>query len=266
MPRLRNLFLRLPRLEAWLDVFAAVYRTYSEKLLLQNDLPAALAVIDAGLGHVRDQEIENVAPILLSQRAYLLACSGNAAAADTVLSDLMGERRLEFRDTLHSWRQTEAFVEAVAMQAVAGFQPILNEVIQRARQTGNVRSELRFRRLRMLTRAQGDDDARVAELETNSGFKRAFILIGRQVGTPAAAPQPGAALFTTREMAVLEKLDEGLTDKSIAIALGITAHGVRHHLKRIYVKLNVRDRAEARDKARQVGICFAPAPPASGVH
>ncbi|HVW71253.1 MAG TPA: LuxR C-terminal-related transcriptional regulator [Steroidobacteraceae bacterium] len=264
MSRLRNLFLRLPRLEAWLDVFAAVYRTYSEKLLLQNDLTAALAVIDAGLGHVRDQEIENVAPILLCQQACLLACCGRTAAAAAVLKDLTGERGVDFSDTLHSWRQTEAFVEAVAMQRAAESMPLLNSVIHRARRTGNIRSELRFRRLRMMSNAQGDDAARVAELEASSGFRRAAILTTRQLGVPPAAPQPGAALFTPREMAVLEKLDEGLTDKSIAIALGITAHGVRHHLKRIYVKLNVRDRAEARDKARQAGIRF-PGQLASGV-
>jgi LuxR family transcriptional regulator, maltose regulon positive regulatory protein len=240
MPRLRNLFLRLPRLEAWLDVFAAVYRTYSEKLLLHNDLTAALAVIDAGLGHVREQEIENVAAILLCQRAYLLACSGNRAAAEAVLQDIP--------DTLHSWRRTEVFVEAQAMTRASGALPLLDSAIQRARQTGNIRSELRFRHLRMMGNEHGEDPARVAELQASSGFTRALILTTRQPDTTHAGPQPGAALFTPREMAVLDKLDEGLTDKSIAIALGITAHGVRHHLKRIYVKLNVRDRVEARER------------------
>ncbi|MES1263788.1 MAG: hypothetical protein ABUL69_05490, partial [Peristeroidobacter soli] len=48
MARLRNLSLRLPRLEGWLDVFAAVYRTYSKKLYLGENLAAALAVIEAG--------------------------------------------------------------------------------------------------------------------------------------------------------------------------------------------------------------------------
>jgi ATP/maltotriose-dependent transcriptional regulator MalT len=256
MPRLRNLFLRLPRLEAWLDVFAAVYRTYSEKLLLQNDLTAALAVIDAGLGHVREQQIENVAAILLCQRAYLLACAGDADAAAAVLKDLTIE---------HSWRQREAFVEAQAMQRVPESSPLLDAAIQHAALTGNIRSELRFRRLRVMTQARADDASRIGELEASSGFKRAFVLTTRQRGAMAAASQPGAALFTPREMAVLEKLDAGLTDKSIAIALGITAHGVRHHLKRIYSKLNARDRAQAREKVRQAGIRF-PGPPSRGVH
>jgi LuxR family transcriptional regulator, maltose regulon positive regulatory protein len=247
MPRLRNLFLRLPRLEAWLDVFAAIYRTYSEKLLLQNDLTAALAVIDAGLGHVREQQIDNVAVILLCQRAYLLACSGDANASAEVLTDLPVE---------HSWRQREAYLEALAMQRAPQSKPLLDAAIQHATETGNVRSELRFRRLRTMTEAQTDDASRIAELESRSGFKRALILTTRQRNAAPDAPQPGAALFTPREMAVLEQLDAGLTDKSIAIALGITAHGVRHHLKRIYSKLNARDRTEARDKVRQTGIRF----------
>lgn len=247
MPRLRNLFLRLPRLEAWLDVFAAIYRTYSEKLLLQNDLTAALAVIDAGLGHVREQQIENVGVILLCQRAFLLACAGDTDAAAEVLKD----------QTLgHSWRQREVFVEALAMQRAPESMALLDEAIQHAAETGNIRSELRFRRLRMMSAVRDDDASRVAELESSTGFERALILTTRQRNAPPDAPQPGAALFTPREMAVLEQLDAGLTDKSIAIALGITAHGVRHHLKRIYSKLNARDRAQARDKVRQTGIRF----------
>ena len=49
-------------------------------------------------------------------------------------------------------------------------------------------------------------------------------------------------------------LERGLGDKAIAIELGITAHGVRYHLKRIYAKLHVRDRAEARQKAVELGL------------
>jgi DNA-binding NarL/FixJ family response regulator len=192
----------------------------------------------------------------LCQRAYLLACAGDADAAAAVLKDLTIE---------HSWRQREAFVEAQAMQRVPESSPLLDAAIQHAALTGNIRSELRFRRLRVMTQARADDASRIGELEASSGFKRAFVLTTRQRGAMAAASQPGAALFTPREMAVLEKLDAGLTDKSIAIALGITAHGVRHHLKRIYSKLNARDRAQAREKVRQAGIRF-PGPPARGVH
>lgn len=187
------------------------------------------------------------------------------AAAPAILKELTGGRGAEFIDTLRSWRQTEAFVEAWAMQRAPESLPLLDQFVDHAQRSGNVRSELRFRRLRVAFDSRGDDPARIAALEAGSGFKRGSVLTTRQPGTPLAVPQPGAALFTPREMAVLEKLDAGLTDKSIAIALGITAHGVRHHLKRIYVKLNARDRTEARDKARQAGIRF-PEPPASGVH
>jgi LuxR family maltose regulon positive regulatory protein len=36
--------------------------------------------------------------------------------------------------------------------------------------------------------------------------------------------------------------------------LGITPHGVRYHLKRIYAKLHARDREEARTKAARLGL------------
>src|SRR6202012_6126386 len=105
--------------------------------------------IDAGLGHIRDQEIENVAAILLCQRAYLLACSGDNAAAAAVLRDLTGGQGVEFSGTLHSWRQREAFVEAWCMQRTPESLPLLDNVIQVARETGNKRSAVPPRCLRM---------------------------------------------------------------------------------------------------------------------
>jgi two-component system, NarL family, response regulator YdfI len=51
--------------------------------------------------------------------------------------------------------------------------------------------------------------------------------------------------LTQRECDVLVLLAQGQQNKEIALALGIAEHTVENHLKRIYRKLGVRNRAEA---------------------
>jgi LuxR family maltose regulon positive regulatory protein len=45
-------------------------------------------------------------------------------------------------------------------------------------------------------------------------------------------------------------VERGLSDKAIALELGITPHGVRYHLKRIYAQLGVHTREQASRKAK----------------
>ena len=59
--------------------------------------------------------------------------------------------------------------------------------------------------------------------------------------------------FSDREMAVL-KLLPNLRDKQIADQLSMSRDGVRYHLRRIFVKLEVNDRNEAVRTARAIGL------------
>lgn len=63
----------------------------------------------------------------------------------------------------------------------------------------------------------------------------------------ANAPDAGAHLsdLTAREYDVFEQLCKGLSDKDIAIALGLAPATVRNHVATIYAKLDVHSRAEA---------------------
>jgi DNA-binding NarL/FixJ family response regulator len=61
---------------------------------------------------------------------------------------------------------------------------------------------------------------------------------------PAAA-DPGAQPLSEREMEVLGLLAQGLANKQIAGALGITEHTIKFHVSSIYSKMNVTNRAEA---------------------
>lgn len=260
--RLRNICRRMPSLENWPDVFAAAFRTYSEKLALSGDDQAALALIDAGLDYARDQDVRSLAYILEHHRILLLVLAGQPLAAESAYREL-GQRKL-LAPGFMPWRAYEAMIEARAALAFstrdgeAGV--LLDEAVSRVERHGNVRSELRFRCLRAELGAAGEDDDIIARIEAESGFRRPARIAARLRAPPADRDKPilaasppearGPAFFTPKEIAVLERVDRGLSDKAIAIELGITPHGVRYHLKRIYALLGVHTRAEASQRAR----------------
>ena len=59
--------------------------------------------------------------------------------------------------------------------------------------------------------------------------------------------------LSDREQEILERL-EAQPDKPIAIALGLTAHGVRYHLRNLFTKLGVDNRAEAVRRAKELRL------------
>ena len=68
-------------------------------------------------------------------------------------------------------------------------------------------------------------------------------------------PIPGEAEgFSTRELQILSELSEGQADKLIARQTGLSAHGVRYHLKNIYQKMGVENRVQAVSRARELGL------------
>ncbi len=63
--------------------------------------------------------------------------------------------------------------------------------------------------------------------------------------------RPG--VLSRRERTVLKLLD-GRGDKQLAAELGLTTHGVRYHLRKIFNKLGVKSRAHAVRRARELGM------------
>lgn len=57
--------------------------------------------------------------------------------------------------------------------------------------------------------------------------------------------QPGAVTLTAREAEVLTLTAQGLANKQISLALGISEHTVKFHLSSVFSKLGVSNRAEA---------------------
>ncbi len=90
----------------------------------------------------------------------------------------------------------------------------------------------------------------------------AAIAEGLHVRMPAspdrtgfAPPEPaGRPLLTPREVEVLALVGEGMSNKSIARRLNISAHTVKYHLEAVFTKLAVRSRAEAVTRGLRHGL------------
>ena len=59
--------------------------------------------------------------------------------------------------------------------------------------------------------------------------------------------------LSERQKEVLERLGR-LQDKQIAAELGLTVHGVRYHLCKLFTKLGVNTRADALRRARELDL------------
>jgi len=122
-------------------------------------------------------------------------------------------------------------------------------------------TELIFRALKagasgyLLKRAPTDEILR-AIAEVRSGGAPMTGEIARLVvqsfqSAPAAGIEDQG--LSHRETEILELLSEGITNKEIAVRLGISAETVRTHLGRIYEKLHVQGRTQAVSKYLKAG-------------
>jgi DNA-binding NarL/FixJ family response regulator len=74
-------------------------------------------------------------------------------------------------------------------------------------------------------------------------------------GEHASDPNPACSSLTEREVATLCLLpDACLSQKDIALTLGVSPNTVKSHLKSIYQKLGVHSRAEAIEVARRLDL------------
>ena len=70
----------------------------------------------------------------------------------------------------------------------------------------------------------------------------------------STANSPAASPLSDRETEILRLIAKGLGFKDVGEVLGISAHTVTTHVKRIYQKLAVHSRGEAVYEAGQLGL------------
>ncbi len=109
----------------------------------------------------------------------------------------------------------------------------------------------------MLKNCDPDDLVRAVKTVANGGKVLAPDIAAKVVaqvttGKPAAAAAQVEPL-SERELEVLRLAAHGLTNKAIAVELGVSDRTVQGHLASIYGKLNVASRTEATTKALKLG-------------
>ena len=125
----------------------------------------------------------------------------------------------------------------------------------------SIRAECPEARIIMLTTSELEEDIFQAIEAGAAGYllktaQRAELAAGirRVQAGGRAIPAPLAARLaeraqrrslSPRELEVLDYLRRGLSNKDIALALGVTEHTAKAHVKAILVKLEAADRAEA---------------------
>jgi DNA-binding CsgD family transcriptional regulator len=70
----------------------------------------------------------------------------------------------------------------------------------------------------------------------------------------ASSGSTGHQALSGREAQVAQLLALGLTNREVALRLGISANTVRHHVERVLRKLSVRSRSDVADELRQPGL------------
>ena len=252
---------------------------------------AALACAGKMLDHVRRSRLPALVRFMSALRISLLAIAGRlregeqAWETDGLPEDAAGCLDL----TGQTWREMEALSLARLRLAIgAGRFKEAREFAGNLRTTAMARG-LKRTLMRVLAlsvnmeRNVGDEAAAAAHVEE---FLRAYAetpyagplirecadwtklltdCIERTPGT-LSADAAGSLLaamenaddwqhwqLSARELLVLQRL-KGRRDKQIASELGLSTYGVRYHLRNLFAKLGVRNRADALRRAQELGL------------
>ena len=97
-----------------------------------------------------------------------------------------------------------------------------------------------------------------AQLDAALRAVAAGLLVRAPGGIPAdgfhAAGEDAPPLLTPREAEILTLVGQGMSNKAVARALGISVHTVKFHLEALFAKLDATSRAEAVAKGLRGGV------------
>jgi len=283
----------MPHVEAWLDIYAAVYEPMARILCLDIGLPATLVSLSAQREALDASGLPRVTRLVSGLEACLRGEALLRAEPGESLGAVPGP---DAPTTLWSWQERELFGMAEAYLHLSEGRPdsaaeVLRALIGFAQPRGLFRSCLRAKLLMVaaLDRSGDEDGAdrtfeKTLLLGERTGMSRVFAEIGGEAvrrrvarsltawhndgtGNPRrikllrtlarwgeVAQLPTTPRLTPREADVLAALEQGGIDKLIGRRLGVSEHAVRYHLKNIYRKLGVHDRVGALSRARDAGL------------
>jgi DNA-binding CsgD family transcriptional regulator len=230
-----------------LNLLLAQTNAYEQTLGAHQPARLALAVLASLARQVLQQArdlTESLRPIVLDELGLepaLDTLASHARRAHGLQVSLMAER---LRD--RPPRRVELVLFRLAQDAI-------ERAIVQARATQiSIRLERRDERLAVTLADDGDASL---GLDTLLGARRQIEQLGGNIAT-SLGPHGGLQLvasiavvpppeLTPREVEVLRWLAEGLSNKAIAAALGVSPRTINFHLDNLYSKLGVTSRTEA---------------------
>ena len=269
------------------SVIAAASGLVIDLRLRDGRTDLALAAVDELLEYVRGTGLTALTRYLTALRVSVLVSAGRVADAERAWrsEDLPQDPKGCVDLTGQSWREMEAISSARLHWLIA--RERFEEGRDLAREFRAVAVERRLRRTHMrasaswivLEQRSGDPESAVGHLREFLGLfvespyawplvrerTTCAAVVGRFLDLHPGAPHRESArsllaamgrvdlALSEREREVLRRL-HNQRDKQIAAALGLTVHGVRHHLRKLFAKLGVARRAEAVGRARELGL------------
>lgn len=273
---------RLPGSEAWFDIYVAAFETMIRLQEMEDGIGPALATLEKVRRQLLAQSLDRVAA-LLSDLGRCIIGEAWLRSGDPQLARRLAAYDWPPIEDGTTWQEREIGLLGRAYAALAsdeteGAADLLVRLIGDARQRRLRRSEMRAWLLRtaVAERAGRNDEANHALIEAvrlgaASGARAAFGLFGadsvaRRLAALRADPPPelepflkqlpadpakdGQPRLTRREAQIIAELAAGGSDKMIGRRMGISEHAVRFHLKNLFRKLGVRDRASAASRHR----------------
>ena len=267
--------------EGWPQIFVIGFGTVADRAFATGGLPAAEPVLQRGLDLARANGLWQVEAFLMARHAGLLVRADCLDAAQQRIGDLAAAGRGQpallwvAADELSLATARLALAQGDADQAAA----LLTTLIADAERGGRWQSAMRAQVLAAIALRQLDrtGDAttvllRAFDSACAQGCRQMFIDEGRPMaallretakrgggssalrafmtdllaafltsGTPDEAHTP----LTPREREILRALVQGGSNKMIARAVGLNENAVKFHLKSVFRKLGVSDRAMA---------------------
>jgi DNA-binding CsgD family transcriptional regulator len=230
-----------------LNLLLAQTNAYEQTLGAHQPARLALAV----LASLARQVLQQARDLTESLRPIVLDELGLEPALDTLASQARRAHGLQV--SLVAERLRDRPPRRVELVLFRLAQDAIERAIVQARAT-QISIRLERREERLAVTLADDGDASLG-LDTLLGTRRQIEQLGGNIATSlgphgglqlvasiAVAPPPE---LTPREVEVLRWLAEGLSNKAIAAALGVSPRTVNFHLDNLYSKLGVTSRTEA---------------------
>ena len=272
----------------WFDVYAAAYSLTAEQAFEAGGHRAALLAVEDAKVRSRAKGLVSVERYLDALQVYWLLRDGRVDAAEQAWRDfeLPTDTAALLDLDLAGWRRVEVSTCArihlhLAREEFDAAAALAKSLCATAEEHGLRRMLMNGVALAMATESlagHGDDAAmqmsRFLDLADEVGIVRPLarvrtqalavltLLVDKTTGTRRATvvrllaklgaeEESELPPYSRRELEVVLGIEQGLRNKEIADQLGITEHGVRYHLKKLYAKTNAAERADMVRRVRE---------------